>query len=35
MASRDAKGALVAAILTAVALAVCCGGPLLLQMFGK
>jgi hypothetical protein len=35
MASPDAKGALIAAILAAVALAVCCGGPLVLQMFGK
>jgi hypothetical protein len=32
MASRDAKGALIAAILAAVALAVCCGGPLLLHL---
>lgn len=35
MASGNPKAGLIAAVLVAVALSVCCAGPLLLQALGK
>lgn len=35
MASENSKTGLIAAVLAAVALAVCCAGPLVLQALGK